>query len=68
MAENSQGVELLKRVRTTLFENARSYLETIIKDVVDVDIVSTHSDVSTKTGEKIIVITVGENLEERFEK
>ncbi|HOV40199.1 MAG TPA: DUF2294 domain-containing protein [Oscillospiraceae bacterium] len=68
LAENSQGVELLKRVRTTLFENARSYLETIIKDVVDVDIVSTHSDVSTKTGEKIIVITVGENLEERFEK
>ncbi|MBZ4671042.1 MAG: DUF2294 domain-containing protein [Oscillospiraceae bacterium] len=68
LAENSQGVELLKRVRTTLFENARSYLETIIKDVVDVDIISTHSDVSTKTGEKIIVITVGENLEERFEK
>lgn len=66
LAENSQGVELLKKVRTTLFESSRSFLETLIKEVVDVEIISTHSDVSTKTGEKIIVITVGENLEERI--
>lgn len=68
LAESSQGVELLKKVRTTLFESARSYLEALIKEVVDVDIISTHSDVSTKTGEKIIVITVGNNLEDRFNK
>ncbi|NSW89989.1 MAG: DUF2294 domain-containing protein [Firmicutes bacterium] len=68
LAENSQGVELLKKVRVTLFEIGRSYLEALIKEVVDVDIISTHSDVSTKTGEKIIVITVGENLEDRFNK
>jgi len=68
LAENSQGVELLKKVRVTLFESARSYLEALIKEVVDVDIISTHSDVSTKTGEKIIVITVGDNLEDRFNK
>lgn len=68
LAENSQGVELLKKVRTTLFEGSRSFLETLIKEVVDVEIISTHSDVSTKTGEKIIVLTVSENLEERFSK
>lgn len=68
LAENSQGVELLKKVRVTLFESSRSYLEALVKEVVDVEIISTHSDVSTKTGEKIIVITVGENLEDRFEK
>lgn len=68
LAENSQGVELLKKVRATLFENARSYLETLIKEVIDVDIISTHSDVSTKTGEKIIIITVSENIEDRLSK
>jgi len=68
LAENAQGVELLKKVRTTLFETSRAFLESLIKEVIDVDIISTHSDVSTKTGEKIIVITVGENLEERFDK
>ncbi len=66
LAENSQGVELLKKLRTTLFENARSDLESLVKEVIDSEIISTHSDVSTRTGEKIIVITVGENLEEKL--
>lgn len=66
LAENSQGVELLKKVRMTLFENSRTYLVSLIKEVVDVEVISTHSDVSTKTGEKIIVITVGEDLEEKL--
>lgn len=66
LAENSQGVELLKKVRMMLFENSRSYLVSLIKEVIDVEVISTHSDVSTKTGEKIIVITVGENLEEKL--
>jgi len=68
LAESSQGVELIKKVRATLFESARDYLEALVKEVINVNIVSTHSDVSTKTGEKIIVITVDENLEERFSK
>lgn len=68
LAENSQGVELVKQVRTMLFENSRAYLVNLIKDVVDVEVVSTHSDVSTKTGEKIIVVTVGENLEEKLNR
>lgn len=66
LAESIQGVELLKKVRTTLFESARSYLEKLVGEVLDVEIISTHSDVSTKTGEKIIVITVNEDLELRF--
>jgi uncharacterized protein YbcI len=66
LAENKQGVELLKKVRTTLFESAREYLQDLIKNILDIQIISTHSDVSTKTGEKIIVITVSENLEEKY--
>jgi uncharacterized protein YbcI len=68
LAENSQGVELLKKVRTMLFENSRDHLADLVKEVVDIEVVSTHSDISTKTGEKIIVITVGENLEDKFSR
>jgi uncharacterized protein YbcI len=64
LAESSQGVDLFKKVRTSLFEGGRGYLETLIKDVISADVISTHSDVSTRTGEKIIVITVDKNLEE----
>lgn len=68
LAESSNGVELLKKVRMTLFEMASEYLTTMIKEVIDVNIVSTHSDVSTKTGEKVILVMVDENLEERLKK
>lgn len=64
LTDNPQGIELFKKVRTSLFEGGRGYLETLIMELIDVAIVSTHSDISTKTGEKIIVITVDKNLEE----
>lgn len=63
---NPQGVELLKKVRTMLFEGARASLEESIKQIVGMEIVSTHSDVSTKTGEKIIVMALKDNLGDRF--
>lgn len=68
LSVNREGVELLKKVRTTLFENSREHFEKIIKEVIDVNIISTHSDVSTRTGEKIIVVTVDENLEEKINR
>jgi uncharacterized protein YbcI len=64
LTDNPQGIELFKKVRTSLFEGGRGYLETLITDFIDVAIVSTYSDVSTKTGEKIVVIIVDRNLEE----
>ncbi|MDK2799037.1 MAG: hypothetical protein PWQ70_656 [Clostridiales bacterium] len=68
LAESDQGVELLKKVRIALFESGREYFEQLIKSQIDVNIISTHSDVSTKTGEKVIVVTVDENIEARFNK
>jgi len=68
LAESSQGVELLKRVRTSLFESACDYFAEQVKEVIHVNIVSLHSDVSTRTGEKIIVITLEENLENNFSR
>ena len=56
--------ELIKKVRTALFENARHDLEEAIKSVIDAEVISTYSDVSTKTGEKIIVIVMDKNIEE----
>ena len=64
LAQNRDGIELIKKVRIALFENARVDLENAIKSVIDVDIISTYSDVSTKTGEKIIAVVVDQNLEE----
>ncbi|WP_034549572.1 DUF2294 domain-containing protein [Carnobacterium funditum] len=66
LAQNKDGIELIKKVRTALFENARNELEEAVKSVIDVNIISTYSDVSTKTGEKIIGIVVDQNIEENL--
>lgn len=66
LTDTPQGVELYKKMRTALFEGGRRHLEAMITEVVDAAIVSTHSDISTKTGEKLIVIVVSKNLEELF--
>ena len=66
LADNNQGIKLIKDMRTALFENARNHLEELINDIVNVEIVSMHSDVSTKTGEKVIVLTVGYDIEEKI--
>jgi uncharacterized protein YbcI len=68
LTDNPQGVELFKKVRSTLFEGGRGYLETLITDIINVAIVSTHSDISTKTGEKIIVITTDKSIEDIITK
>lgn len=66
LSESSHGVKLIKEVRTALFEGSRTFLEELIKEIIDINILSIHSDVSTKTGEKIIILVVDENLQSRF--
>lgn len=65
LAEND-SVELVKRVRTRLFENEEENFKNIIEEIIDTRIISLHSDVSTRTREKVIVITIDEDLEEKI--
>lgn len=67
LAETPQGVEQIKKLRAMLFENAKTDIEAMIIPIIQMEIVSIHSDVSTKSGEKIVLITLDGNLEERFQ-
>ena len=62
LAKNDR-VELVKKVRTLLFENEEENFKKIIENIIKSKIVSIHSDVSTRTEEKIIVLTVEKDLE-----
>ena len=66
LADSNQGIKLIKDMRKALFENTRDQLHELIKEIVNVRVISTHSDVSTKTGEKVIVLTVDCDIEERI--
>lgn len=63
LSQTKEGVDLVKKVRTALFENSRDSLEETIKAVINVNVISTFSDVSTKTGEKVIAIVVDKDIE-----
>ncbi len=60
LAKDVEGVKLLKEVRRNLIENAKELLKTIIKDITKREVISMHSDISSKTGERIIVFTLQE--------
>ena len=53
-----KGTGLLKQVRTQLMETARPALETMVQDLTGVKVVSLHHDISTVTGEEIVVFSL----------
>ena len=55
-----RGRDLLKEVRTQLMETARPILEAIIEESTGVKVLSMHRDISTTTGEKVMVFTLAE--------
>jgi len=55
-----KGRDLLKQVRTHLVETARPALEVLIQNVTGVTVLSLHHDVSTVTGEEVILFTLAE--------
>ena len=53
-----KGRDLLKQVRTHLIETARPTLEALIHEATGVKVVSLHHDISTSTGEEVMVFTL----------
>jgi len=57
-ADFAEGGRLVKQVRMQLVEKARTLLEAIVRDITGRSVVSLHTDISTRTGERVIVWTL----------
>jgi uncharacterized protein YbcI len=53
-----KGRDLLKQVRTHLIVTARPTLEALVREVTGVGVLSLHHDISTATGEEVVVFTL----------
>jgi uncharacterized protein YbcI len=53
-----KGRDLLKEVRTQVLETARPMLEALVQEVTGVEVLSLHNDISTVTGEKVVLFTL----------
>jgi uncharacterized protein YbcI len=56
-----KGRDLLKQVRTQLMETARPFLEAMVNEVTGVKVRSLHHDVSTASGEEVVLFTLVES-------
>ena len=55
-----KGRDLLKQVRTQLIEIARPALEAMVQDITGSKLRSLHHDISTLTGEEVVIFTLAE--------
>ncbi len=56
--EKSRGRDLIKQVRLELIEHGRLLLESVVQEILGVKVVSLHTDISTTTGESILLFTL----------
>ena len=56
-----KGRDLLKQVRFQLIETARPMVEAMVQEATGVKVLSLHHDISTVTGEEIVVFTLTES-------
>ena len=55
-----KGRDLLKQVRIQLMETARPFMEAMVNEVTGVKVRSLHHDISTVTGEEVVLFTLVE--------
>ena len=59
--EPAKGRDLLKEVRTQLIELARPVMEAMVQSATGVKVLSLHHDISTTTGEEVVLFTLAES-------
>jgi uncharacterized protein YbcI len=64
LAKSPEGVELIKKMRATLIESAKTLLSQVVTDITRTTVLDIYTDISTVFGERIIVFTL-ENPVER---
>jgi uncharacterized protein YbcI len=63
-----KGRDLLKQVRTQLIEIARPALEALVEGITGIKPRSLHHDISTLTGEEVVIFTLAETPQFRETK
>jgi len=58
-----RGRNLVKEVRIELLEKGRPLLAAVAESITGLEMVSLHTDISTRTGERLIVFSMSEVIE-----
>jgi len=67
LSHEEDGVELIKKMRRRVIESCSSDLSGLVEEKTGVEVVSMHADISARTGERVFVFTLEEDLEAALE-
>ncbi len=67
LTQTLEGRRLIKQMRNELLESTRATLEELVTRMTGCGVVSLHTDISTKTGERIVAMTLDRDLEALLE-
>jgi uncharacterized protein YbcI len=62
LTKTSEGVDLIKKMRATIIDNARTEFSRVINDATGVAVRDILTDISTGSGERIFVFILDRNL------
>jgi uncharacterized protein YbcI len=62
LTKTIEGVELIKRMRSTIIDNARAEFSRVVANVTGVPVRDILTDISTDTGERVFVFILDRNL------
>jgi uncharacterized protein YbcI len=65
---SEKGRDLLKQVRIHLIETSRPIMAAMIEKITGVKVVSMHHDISTTTGEEVVLFTLAQSPDFREAK
>ena len=63
LSHENGGVELIKQMRTRLIESSSEELRALVVEETGTDVASLHTDISARTGERIFVFSMAQDLE-----
>ncbi|GMA58225.1 uncharacterized protein YbcI [Alicyclobacillus sacchari] len=66
LCETRDGMLSVKRTRTSLVESGIDELKDMIRRITGEEVTSFFTDLSTRTGERIMVFRLSEDLEKKF--
>lgn len=68
LANDEGGAQLIKQMRMRLIESSRPLLVQVIEEKVGAKVTTVHTDISTRTGERVFVFGLDRNLESKLKR
>ncbi len=63
LVQGGGGIDLLKQVRMKLLDNERNVVSHMLRTVTGCEVASVYSDLSVRTGERMVAFVLDRNLE-----